>query len=322
MRHSAYEFSSRMKKLDSADFDAIFATSMTHLGEIFGFCPEWAEKPSLMYFHENQFAYPDSHGGERDLHLSWTQVMSGMASDRLAFNSAWNRDSFLEGAEAFLSKMPDYRSGDIVPALREKSVVLYPGIEPVSCPLEKDDKEPLKIVWVGRFEKDKNPKDFYDALRLLRQNKTDFRFSMVGEQFSDSPPEFEMIRGEFSSRIDHWGWQPDREDYLKVLCECDVVVSTALQEFFGLAVLEAMICGCIPLLPDRLSYSELIKKEGRGAGFLYSGSAESLMDSLDLLSRQKKEKAGLSQKRKLAVSMASRYSWNNQRQLWDQCFQE
>jgi glycosyltransferase involved in cell wall biosynthesis len=46
-----------------------------------------------------------------------------------------------------------------------------------------------------------------------------------------------------------------------MLSRCDLVVSTAIQENFGIAVVEAILAGCQPVLPDRLAYPEIIPPE-------------------------------------------------------------
>ena len=81
----------------------------------------------------------------------------------------------------------------------------------------------------------------------------------VVEHGQQTPPIFDQmknyLRKFYPSVIKHWG-------LMKVLptinsfWRCDVVVSTALHDFQGLAVLEAVAAGCIPLLPNRLCYGE------------------------------------------------------------------
>ncbi|MFP4511286.1 MAG: glycosyltransferase [Spirochaetaceae bacterium] len=56
----------------------------------------------------------------------------------------------------------------------------------------------------------------------------------------------------------HWGYACDRDTYRRLLSACDIVVSTAVQENFGIAVVEAVGAECIPVLPKRLSYPEII----------------------------------------------------------------
>lgn len=41
----------------------------------------------------------------------------------------------------------------------------------------------------------------------------------------------------------------------------NVIVSTAQHEFFRVAMLEAFRAGCVPLVPDRLAYTELYPNE-------------------------------------------------------------
>ena len=48
----------------------------------------------------------------------------------------------------------------------------------------------------------------------------------------------------------------DKKTYYRDLCKARIAVSFALQETWGICMQEAVFCGCIPLVPNRLSYPE------------------------------------------------------------------
>lgn len=48
-----------------------------------------------------------------------------------------------------------------------------------------------------------------------------------------------------------------KDSYYAVLNSSKIAISFAKQETFGIAMLESVLCGCIPIVPNRLSYSEL-----------------------------------------------------------------
>jgi glycosyltransferase involved in cell wall biosynthesis len=72
------------------------------------------------------------------------------------------------------------------------------------------------------------------------------------------PSIFEKAREALADHIDHFGYFPERSGYYEAARGADVVVSTAVQEFFGVSVIEAIYLGCLPVLPRRLSYPEII----------------------------------------------------------------
>ncbi|MEZ4581048.1 MAG: glycosyltransferase [Caldilineaceae bacterium] len=54
------------------------------------------------------------------------------------------------------------------------------------------------------------------------------------------PDEFVAARARLGDAVVHWGFLPDRAAYLALLGQADLVISTALHEFFGISVLEAI----------------------------------------------------------------------------------
>jgi glycosyltransferase involved in cell wall biosynthesis len=75
----------------------------------------------------------------------------------------------------------------------------------------------------------------------------------------------------------HFGWA-DARTYARLLWQADIVVSTALHEFFGISVVEAAYCGCFPVLPRRLAYPEVLPASHHDA-CLYD-DFEGLLDRL------------------------------------------
>jgi glycosyltransferase involved in cell wall biosynthesis len=278
MRHAAVTFADRL----TAGWDVLFCSDMLNLAELRGLAPPAVRSlPAVAYFHENQFTYPFRHASERDYHYGFINMTTALAADAVWFNSAYHRDAFLAALNDVLRRMPDHAPMHAVDRIAANAAVEPPGVE-VFCPRGARVPGPMRILWAARWEHDKNPETFFEALRRLRGGGVAFRLSVIGEQFRDRPAVFDITREDFSDSIDRWGYQPSHEDYAAALLEADVFVSTADHEFFGLAVAEAIAAGAYPLLPRRLAYPELVSRiDSNDPGrFLYDGDAETLAGRL------------------------------------------
>lgn len=246
--------------------DLLFATSMTNLPAFLALTRrDLASVPIVLYMHENQLTYPPPPGTKRDLTYGIIQHLSMLAADRVCFNSAYHLRSWFDELPRLLKHYPDYTHLETVEATRTKSLVLPVGCdlgrldqynsEPVAPPLS--DRPPL-ILWNQRWEHDKDPDTLLAALYTLADEGTPFRVALAGENFRVEPTEFAEARERLGVYLTHFGYAESEAEYARLLWSADVVVSTALHEFFGVSVTEAIYCGARPVLPDRLSYPELL----------------------------------------------------------------
>ena len=231
--------------------------------------------PAVVYFHENQLTYPLPPDRQRDLSFAWVNYTAALTANAVIFNSDFHRRSFLAALPGLLARYHDYQELDTVAQIAAKSHVLPPGIDLASL----DDQAtspaarlsaigyrlsaiaPRSILWNSRWEYDKQPAAFFAALEGLEARGVPFRLLVAGEHIDPQAPEFVAARARWAPQIDHWGYAPTRAAYAALLRRADVVVSTAIQEFFGIGVLEAMYRGCAPLLPSRLNYPDLLPPE-------------------------------------------------------------
>ena len=99
------------------------------------------------------------------------------------------------------------------------------------------------------------------ALYALADEGTPFRVALAGENSRSSRRSSPRRASGWALRLVHFGYAESEAAYARLLWDADVVLSTAVHEFFGVSVVEAIYCGAAPVLPNRLSYPELIPPE-------------------------------------------------------------
>ncbi len=289
MRHGAITLAGAVAERLAAgeSWDVLWCSDMLDLAQLRGLAPAAVHAlPTAAYFHENQLTYPVQVEEERDLHFGFTNFSTALAASEVWFNSAFHRADFLNAATAVLERMPDYQPLDAVGEIRAKSRVFPQGVEPMP-PRPARRPGPLRILWAARWEFDKDPDTFFEALEIARSAGVEFRLSVLGERFKRVPEVFSRARESFAGAIDRWGYLPRRADYLAALAEADVVVSTAKHEFFGVGVVEAIAAGCFPVLPRRLAYPEVLAGLEGAAECFYDGSARALAAKLGALAERR-----------------------------------
>jgi glycosyltransferase involved in cell wall biosynthesis len=280
-----------------------------------GQCP-----PTLVYLHENQFTYPLSPGEQMDYQFGFTDITTAMAAERIVFNSQTHRDAYFEAVPKFINMMPEYRPKWVVDDIRSKVDILYPGCRFAAeiSPDEQFDRPlPPLIIWNHRWEFDKNPDAFFDALNAVRTAGMDFRLALLGETSQAVPKAFIRARERYGEQIVHYGYVKSRERYLNWLRQGAIVVSTALQENFGIAVVEAIRSGCMPLLPMRLSYPEIIPAEFHDR-ILYRSQFDLIAKLAWLIS----EPAGCANMRRDLSQAMTKFAWPNVIDRYDRVLEE
>jgi glycosyltransferase involved in cell wall biosynthesis len=248
--------------------DVIFASSMVNLPAFLALTRfELEGVPVVMYMHENQLTYPLPEGKERDHTYGYINYLSCLAADHVLFNSQFHYDQFVEALPRLLRLFPDYTHLKTAAHIRDKSSVLHLGLDlrghdKYASAYEGHDwgpgQKPPIVLWNQRWEYDKDPEAFFRVMNRLDDSGHTFRLILAGEHFEEQPKEFERAFERYAERIIHYGYAEDFREYSRLLHRADLVVSTSKHEFFGISMLEAIYCGCHPLLPRRLSYPELI----------------------------------------------------------------
>jgi len=311
MRGAALYFLKNIPSLE--DYDGLITSDMMSLADFRALtgagCP-----PALVYFHESQITYPLAPGEAMDVHFGFTDMTTALAAKRILFNSQTHFNAFFSKLPKFLKMMPDFRPTWAVDEIRSRAGVLHPGcnIADLNGGVPSVPSGPPLIIWNHRWEFDKNPKDFFLALDEMVKRGLGFRLALLGENFQNCPKEFTAARKRYGKRIVRYGYEPARATYEAWLKEGAVVISTANQENFGISMVEAISAGCIPLLPQRLSYPEIVP-ESYHTDFLYKNQEE----LVEKLARVLSGSSGSEKKAETLSLEMKRFSWHRMIQEYD-----
>lgn len=275
--------------------DLILATDMLDLATFLALTRRVTGPiPVACYFHENQLTYPWSPedpdpARQRDAHYAFINYTSALAAEAVLFNSHYHREVFLQALPGFLSSFPDHNELDTLPDLAAASRVLPLGLDlrrldQLRPAADDGPTRPPLILWNHRWEYDKQPAEFFRALWQLAAEGIDFEVAVLGETFRRRPQIFEQARQQLGRRLIHFGYVESFEAYVGWLWRADILPVTALHDFFGASVVQAIYCNCHPLLPQRLAYPEHLPGADH-ADFFYTDFDDLLARLRDLLGR-------------------------------------
>lgn len=259
--------------------DLILASDMMDLSVFMALCSRKLNGvKTAIYFHENQLTYPWSNKDRdfqrgRNNHYSFINYTSALAANAVFFNSEYHKNSFITALPEFLSQFPDHTNPLTVSMISGKSKVLHLGMD-LSSLDEVQSKEVTKpkravILWNHRWEYDKDPDTFFQALFELQDRGIEFKLVVLGEELDKNPAIFEVAKKRLALNIIHWGFCEDSSEYAKWLWMADILPVTSNQDFFGGSVIEAVYCNTIPLLPKRLAYPEHFPEPWQQRQFFY-----------------------------------------------------
>lgn len=246
-------------------YDLLLVTSHCDLATLRGLSPALASIPTVLCFLDNPFALAEGHRASGGTDAQMNALYAAECADQCWFNSRHNLTSFMSGVAALLDKQPDEVPAGVVPSLLAKSVVL-------PIPLSQDvfdeasgpqSNTELRILWNHRWGFEKGPERLLAFAKALGQSDLSAKLVLVGPRNEQIPMSMAELIEQHADLIAFNQPVSDRQLYKACLVQADVVLSTARQDFQGIDVMEAAAMGCVPLLPDRLSYPEYFPELAR-----------------------------------------------------------
>jgi len=267
---------SQMINKAKKSYDLIIVTDMVNLPTFRSLLSAaHREVPIYIYFHENQITYP------------WSPTDQDVKLERDHHYGFINYTSALAADQVFFNST--YHKDSFIEAL-PAFIRQFPN---------------------HRWEYDKNPEGFFNALFQLKERGHLFDLIVVGKKYAHSPVIFQVAKERLAEEIIHFGYAEDRTRYLELISKANILLVTGYQDFFGISVVEAIAAGCYPLLPQRLAYPEHIPQD-KIEDHVYNHEGE-LLEKLEHIITK-----SLFLQTKATQEFVQKYDWKNLIKKYDE----
>ena len=167
-----------------------------------------------------------------------------------------------------------YNARQIRKVFGSKPTVLHPSIDPIPYRYEPKNG---KVLTVCRLTPEKNLQIINEVLRHIRGT----RFSVAGGTTPQSSGVVSTLRNRYVDLYPN----PRRDEIVGLMKESSVYLSTQPNEAFGMAVLEAMSAGCVPVVyRNGGPWYDILGAEDGESGYGYTRGREAAERIADVLS--------------------------------------
>jgi alpha-1,3-mannosyltransferase len=196
----------------------------------------------------------------------------------------------------------------VVPRLEliENGVELFPT--PVAA------KDPLRWVWIGRWSRNKELPALFRAVAAARSQLPGVRLDVVGAPDDLTRADLERLATESGlgdGLVIHEA--VDRPALGEILARAGMTVSAARHEGFGLALIEAMSAGCVPVVNDIPVFRRFIAGSGVGRICDY---ADPTRCGAELCRAAMNMRKGDETSHRQVSDFAQRYAWPTVESRW------
>ncbi len=143
-------------------------------------------------------------------------------------------------------------------------VVLPNGVpeEDVAFSGSRTPSDHTEVLYLARLHERKRPLQFIEAAVLLQRDHSSTKFTLVGPDEGEGQAVTDAITAHASTMS--WEGPVDPSRTLERMSRCDIYVLPAVDEPFGMTVLEAMSLGKPVIVTESCGLAEAVRRSGAG----------------------------------------------------------